>query len=312
MKQRYVVLRDLAPRSAVTRGGPERTGATQGMSGFAIDGVLASVGEAEELRRDGQVSAMAPAMPMRLVNPVNVGAATRSDPGTVAWGVQAVGATTSPFDGRGIRIAVLDTGIDASHPAFEGVRLKIRDFTGDGEADQHGHGTHCAGTIFGREIDGMRIGVAPGVTEVFVGKVLGRRGCSSEEIANAVQWAVENNAHVISMSLGIDFPGHVKSLVEEQRLPIELATSQALENYRANVLLFERLASMIRSRSGFSLVVSAAGNESRRDIDASFDIAVSPPAVSEGIVSVAAVGRGSSGWRVADFSNVGAVVCAPG
>ena len=68
----------------------------------------------------------------------------------------------------------------------------------------------------------------------------------------------------------------------------------ALEGYRANVLLFERLASLIKAQNAFvqaALIVAAAGNESRRGTsNPDFEIAVSPPAVADGIVSVAALG----------------------
>ena len=80
------------------------------------------------------------------------------------------------------------------------------------------------------------------MTTALIGKVLGAQGGgSSEQIVSAIQWAVENGANVISMSLGMDFPGFVAQL-EQAGLPTELATSRALEGYRANVQLFERLA----------------------------------------------------------------------
>ena len=84
-----------------------------------------------------------------------------------------MGADTSSCTGNGIVVAVLDTGIDASHPAFAGVEVIQKDFTGEGDGDQHGHGTHCAGTIFGRNVNGTRIGVAMGVKKALIGKVLG-------------------------------------------------------------------------------------------------------------------------------------------
>ena len=65
--------------------------------------------------------------------------------------------------GNGIVVAVLDTGIDKNHPAFSGAQIIEKDFSGEGNGDQHGHGTHCAGTILGRTTGGKRIGVAPGV-----------------------------------------------------------------------------------------------------------------------------------------------------
>jgi subtilisin family serine protease len=116
------------------------------------------------------------------------------------------------------------------------------------------------------------------------------------------------------MSLGIDFPGFVASLMA-QGLPAELATSIALEGYRANVLLFERVASLIRAQNAFmqaSILVAAAGNESQRNVNPDFEISVSPPAVADGIVSVAALGPGPQGFTIAPFSNVGARVSGPG
>ena len=71
-------------------------------------------------------------------------------------------ADKSPFDGSGVVPAVLDTGIDADHPAFVEVNLLIEDFTNSGPKDAVGHGTHCAGTIFGRDVDGFALG-SPGV-----------------------------------------------------------------------------------------------------------------------------------------------------
>jgi subtilisin family serine protease len=266
-----------------------------------------------DLRRDADVVAIAPVIPMKLIAPMGPPAAVRAAAAT-AWGVTAVGADTSPFTGEGVVVAVLDTGIAKDHPAFAGMEIVEKDFTEEGNGDRHGHGTHCAGTIFGRTSGDMRIGVAPGVTRALIGKVLGAGGGSSDQIVNAIQWAVENGAHVVSMSIGIDFPGLVQRLVG-QGFPPALATSRALEGYRANVLLFERLASLVRAQGAFgqtTLMVAAAGNESRRDQNPEFRIAVSPPAVAEGIVSVAALQEGPSGHTVASFSNTGASIAGPG
>ncbi|UFH57455.1 S8 family serine peptidase [Spirosoma sp. KNUC1025] len=251
---------------------------------------------------------------MKLVEPFDVQDVLQPAAPSIAWGVQAVGADTSPFTGNGVVVAVLDTGIDATHPAFAGVTLVQQDFTGEGNGDQHGHGTHCAGTIFGRDVNNTRIGVAKGVQKALIGKVLGNNGGSSGSIVNAIQWATQNGANVISMSLGIDFPGLVKRL-QDSGLPPELATSRALEGYRANVQLFEKMAQFIRASSPFfqtTLLIAAAGNESRRDQNPDFEIAVSPPAVSDGFISVAALGQSGTNFSVASFSNTGAVVAGPG
>jgi subtilisin family serine protease len=290
-----------------------------GLEATIPEGISSDVADLEsrempQVLRDPDVVAVAPVVPMRLIAPVDVPGTAAPAADTVAWGVTAVKADTSPFTGDGVVVAVLDTGIDASHPAFAGVDVIEKDFTTEGNGDQHGHGTHCAGTIFGRPVNNNRFGVAPGVKKALIGKVLGAGGGSSDKIVSAIQWAVDNGAHVVSMSLGIDFPGLVEDLVG-QGFPAALATSRALEAYRANVQLFERLASLVRAQGAFgqsTLIVAAAGNESRRDQNANFTIAVSPPAVSEGIVSVAALQQQPAGFRIASFSNTGANVSGPG
>jgi subtilisin family serine protease len=263
--------------------------------------------------READVVAIAPAMPMKLIAPKrNFPDRIDAANAAIAWGVAAVGADTSSCTGAGIVVAVLDTGIDAAHPAFNGVELIQQDFTGEGNGDQHDHGTHCAGIVFGRNVNGQRIGIAPGIKKALIGKVLGKDGGgSSDQICNAVFWAAENGANVISMSLGMDFPGFQKELVE-RGFPPEVATSHALEGYRQNVLLFERLASLLKARSAMSqatIIVAAAGNESNRP---EWEIAVSPPAISEGIISVGALGKTAQGFNIARFSNTGANLSAPG
>ena len=54
-------------------------------------------------------------------------------------------------------MAVLHTGIHAKHEAFRGIQLIEKDFTGEGDGDQDGHGTHVAGTIFGQTVQGRAV-----------------------------------------------------------------------------------------------------------------------------------------------------------
>jgi subtilisin family serine protease len=270
--------------------------------------------EAHDSQRDPSILAMARAMPLKLIEPV-----AGPEPAAAAaptWGVTAVGAVASPFSGAGVRVAILDTGIDAAHPAFQGVNLIQQDFSGSGNGDGHGHGTHCAGTVFGRDVAGTRIGVARGVTEALIGRVLGSDGSgSSEMLFDALKWASSNNAKVISMSLGFDFPGLVDDLVNKQNVPAILAGSMALEAYRMNLRVFDQLMGMMRALAEFNggvVVVAASGNESERQIDPNFEVSASLPAAAEGVVSVGALREDPAGLKVADFSNTNPILSAPG
>ena len=312
MKYQYVILRGLTGKTNDVFLGPIAAAFEKMGAPLAISVDQLSRHDLLDVAKDPTVIGVAPVMPMKLIAPVEekavVGVA-----GSVEWGIKAVQAHTSAFDGSGVVVAVLDTGIDNTHPAFAGATLVERDFSGSGNGDIHGHGTHCAGTIFGRDVGGVRIGVARGVEKALIGKVLGPKGGSSDKIAEAILWAVDGGANVISMSLGIDFTAAVKQW--EQTMPTELAVSRALEGYRANVQLFERLAALVRAQGMFgkaAIIVAAAGNESQRDVNPDFEIAVAPPAVSEGLVSVAALGQGGAGYAVAKFSNTGANIAGPG
>ncbi|HEY3272651.1 MAG TPA: S8 family serine peptidase, partial [Methanocella sp.] len=111
------------------------------------------------------------------------------------------------YDGSGVKVCVIDTGIDVGHPDLNsGKVVGWVDFVkGLGSPyDDHGHGTHCAGTIAGTGIasGGQYAGVAPGAS-LMGAKVLGSDGSGSySDILAAINWAVTNNANVISMSLG--------------------------------------------------------------------------------------------------------------
>ncbi|WP_221030387.1 S8 family peptidase [Actomonas aquatica] len=273
------------------------------------------VSRAENVRRMNDVVGLAPVMPTRLIAPLqNLPASTLPSAATHTWGVEAVNALSSPCDGAGLTAAVLDTGIDRAHPAFVGVNIVEEDFTGQGNGDSHGHGTHCAGTVLGRAVGGKRIGVATGTTRLLAGKVLGAQGGDTAWSIDGILWAARNGASVISMSLGIDFPGYVDYL-QQQGLPVNLATSFALEGYRKTILIYEKLAGFLKNQAFFGqtcLIVAAAGNENQRFQNPTWNISVAPPAVSEGILSVGALGQGQHGLQAADFSNSGPNFAAPG
>ncbi|CAN7725770.1 S8 family serine peptidase [Mesorhizobium amorphae] len=250
-------------------------------------------------------------MSTRLIKPFEAAEADLND----VWGLDAVGARSSAFTGAGVTVAVLDTGIDADHAAFKNVDIEQRDFSGDGDGDRQGHGTHCAGTIFGRDVDGVRIGVATGVKRALIGKVLGDKGGGDTQmLVEGIQWAVSSGANIVSMSLGFDFPGMVDDWIKDS-WPPALATSNALEAYRVNLRVFDAVMDLTKARGGLgggALVVAASGNESLRGTHPEWRIAASLPAAAQDVISVAAVARSGGLLRVADFSNSMAVASGPG
>ncbi|MHA2295728.1 MAG: S8 family serine peptidase [Candidatus Hodarchaeales archaeon] len=124
-----------------------------------------------------------------------------------AWGMQSKGYT-----GKNIKIAILDTGIDATHPDLMYVgdgsskiinQASFIDFNFDGIPDEGpedfiGHGTHVAGTAAG---NGYHIGVAPDAY-LLNAKVCSSAGCSTSWMMAGIEWAILNDADIISMSIG--------------------------------------------------------------------------------------------------------------
>lgn len=141
--------------------------------------------------------------PIYSLPPVFVGPSALTLPlaGEVNWGMDVFGveklrALTS---GVGIKLGVVDTGIDRNHPLLQNC-ADSKDFTGSssGASDRHGHGTHCSGTVFGS--DG-RIGVAPSATG-YHGKGLGDNGSGGNGLMSAIEWCLSQGCEVVSNSWG--------------------------------------------------------------------------------------------------------------
>ncbi|MFB6246025.1 MAG: S8 family serine peptidase [Candidatus Pacearchaeota archaeon] len=100
--------------------------------------------------------------------------------------------------GEGIDVSIIDTGIDDNN---ENVQTELqRDFTGEGTDDLNGHGTHVAGIV--SSDDSTYKGVAPGA-DLFDAKALNSDGSgTASDVISAIEWSVENDAEVISLSLG--------------------------------------------------------------------------------------------------------------
>lgn len=198
------------------------------------------------------------------------------------WGLKATKAMKSLLTGNGMKVAVLDTGMDLLHPDFAGRSIVSQSFVpGEAVQDGMGHGTHCIGTACGfKDINGRRYGIASEST-IYVGKVLSNAGSGATGwIIAGMEWAIVNGCQVISMSLG-----------NTDRNP-----SIAYENVGRRAL-----------KNG-CLIVAAAGNHGPKP--------VGQPANSPSIMAVAAV---DSCLKVAEFSSPSGVfpgckvdIAAPG
>lgn len=136
-------------------------------------------------------------------------AATTSDPGkSNQWGLTALNADTTlaRHTAAGTVVAVIDTGVQVTHPDLAGVVLPGVDFVtagGDGSADGNGHGTHVAGIIAAVANNGLGgAGFGQG-TKILPVRVLDDTGNGwNSNIAKGIIWAADHGATVISMSLG--------------------------------------------------------------------------------------------------------------
>ncbi|MCS0825514.1 S8 family serine peptidase [Cytobacillus firmus] len=122
--------------------------------------------------------------------------------------IGAPSAWESGYDGTGVKVAVLDTGIDPEHPDIAGQLDEAVSFVpGEEVTDMHAHGTHVASTVLGtgEASEGRNQGVAPG-SRLLVGKVLSNEGFGQDSwIIDGMEWAAEN-AKIVNMSLGSSEP----------------------------------------------------------------------------------------------------------
>jgi len=118
--------------------------------------------------------------------------------------IQAPRLWDEGLTGEGVRIAVVDTGIDTQHPDFVGRIAATANFTNEGPEDGNGHGTHCASVAAGSgAASGNKYrGVAPKAT-LYAAKVLRADGEGMmSDVMAGVEWAVEQGVQIISLSLG--------------------------------------------------------------------------------------------------------------
>jgi len=181
--------------------------------------------------------------------------------------------------GQGVPVAILDTGIDTSHPEFTGRIAKCHnEFDGKNTClDENNHGTHVAGILGASGVDPNAKGVAPEAI-FYIDKVLDQNGSGSiSGIISGIDWAVANNAKIISMSLGTN--------------PISTSSSNCDSTIPSLTTAVNNAVS-----AGVS-VIAAAGNSGSAGVGA--------PACISSTIAVAAVNSVDS---IASFSSRGGPV----
>jgi subtilisin family serine protease len=319
MPTKYLILRANVPVDASFAFSSPRAwdASTSGPTDLAIDTYEGHEKDAGDLREDPKhVAVMDAEVALGLIEPKSqapanvttlkqVGAAKMPD------GLVAVGAHTTPFTGQGVTVAILDTGIDETHPAFQGKAVVKKNFTGEGNdqdvRDNVGHGTHCTATICATPVGDIHVGVASGVVKLCVGKVLGKNGATLEMLLKGLFWAVlDQKASVVSMSLGYDLAGDTKRMIAKG-VDSALAAQAAMRQQSDIIKGISTLRAFLESQSPNVVFVAASGNESERP---RFVLDASLPAAE--LFSVGAVALTGAQWDIASFSNSRAQVVAPG
>lgn len=195
------------------------------------------------------------------------------------WGVRMLGIPNfwRHAKGEGIRVAVLDTGVDTQHRDLIDNVKESKDFTGSkaGVHDVSGHGTHCAGIIAAKDNSFGVVGVAP-KADLYIAKVLNDNGLGTERcIVDGINWAIRKEVNIISMSFGAPYPST------------------------------EILGAIRKAINQNIIVICAAGNEGPRKNSIGY------PAKFDEVIAVGAV---DSNFRVTNFSSRGNAmdIVAPG
>ncbi|WP_024998995.1 S8 family peptidase [Prevotella falsenii] len=202
----------------------------------------------------------------------------------IPWNIRMVKAPEAwarGYDGWGVKVAVLDTGIDYNHPdlyVYGGA-----DFTGSGNyMDYYGHGTHCAGIIAAREYRNQVVGVAPRA-KLYAVKVLGNDGWGdTSNIIAGMDWCVKNGIKVASMSLGGAYAPTI-------------AYREAVSRCQQNGVLV--VASAGNSGRGKFPWVGAPANSAKNNWWSTSPIAVGAVDINNNIAAFSSRGRQKSPWN---------------
>lgn len=206
-----------------------------------------------DLAANDDVVAIMPNQRISLIKPREVSyrsLATREINDGLTWGLKKLKIPDMwqhadiPSDrrkGKGINVAVLDTGVHGDHPALKGrisefvvIDPRGRHIKADPMFDAWSHGTHVCGTIAGgKTSDGVSIGVAPEAKLLAAGVLIG--DATLNTLLQGIDWAVTNGADIISMSLGFAYYEPLFVTVFERLLDLDVLSVVAIGNeYHGN------------------------------------------------------------------------------
>jgi subtilisin family serine protease len=180
--------------------------------------------------------------------------------------------------GRGVAVAVIDTGVDASHPDLAGAITAGTDFVGgDGRRDSNGHGTAMAGLVAarGRAGGGGALGVAPGAEII----TINGGGATSPLLADAIDWAVQRKVRVICIAIAGTGDSRLESAVARAVAADVVVVAGAGNRPSVGVQAPARYPGVVAAAG-----VDAAGKHAEVSVTGS-EVVISAPAVN--VVSTA-------------------------
>jgi subtilisin len=186
---------------------------------------------------------------------------------TIDWGVSRIGAPpvwSNGVTGQGVKVAVMDTGVDTSHPDLQVVKGKSFIRNQLSYNDLNGHGTHVAGIIGAQHNNFGVYGVAPDV-DLYIAKVLDDQGNGfTSYVVEAIDWAVREGVDIINLSLGgknqsADLQRAIDRAYSQGILFVAAAGNEGTQTGQTNTVDFPAAYSSV-------IAVAAVDNQDRRAI----------------------------------------------